>query len=34
MDELKRKRLIQNGDFLIFDKGCFSSKNYQTGVLN
>jgi transposase len=31
MDELRR-RLIRNGDFLIFDKGYFSSKNDQIRV--
>jgi len=33
MDELKRRRIIRNGDMLIFDKGYFSSRNYQLGVL-
>ncbi|MCQ8893729.1 MAG: transposase [Methanolinea sp.] len=33
MDELRRRRIIQNEDLLIFDKGYFSSKNYQLGVL-
>jgi len=33
LDELRKRRLIRNGDFLIFDKGYFSSKNYQVGVL-
>ncbi|WP_394296018.1 hypothetical protein [Methanospirillum hungatei] len=31
MDELRR-RLIRNGDFLIFDKRYFSSKNDQIRV--
>ncbi len=29
MDELKRRRIIQNGDTVIFDKGYFSTRNYQ-----
>jgi hypothetical protein len=33
MDELKRRRIIRNGDMIIFDKGYFSSRNYQLGVL-
>lgn len=33
LDELKRRRIIRNGNILIFDKGYFSSKNYQLGVL-
>ena len=33
MDELKRRRIIQNGDTVIFDKGYFSTRNYQLGVL-
>ena len=33
MDELKRRRIIRNGDTVIFDKGYFSTKNYQLGVL-
>ena len=34
MNELRRRRIIRNGDMIIFDKGYFSSKNYQLGVLN
>lgn len=33
MDELKRRRICRNGDTIIFDKGYFSSRNYQLGVL-
>jgi len=33
MEELKRRRIIRNGDRVIFDKGYFSIKNYQIGVL-
>jgi hypothetical protein len=33
MDELKRRRIIRNGDIIIFDKGYFSTRNYQLGVL-
>jgi len=34
MNELKRRRIIHNGDMIIFDKGYFSARNYQLGVLN
>lgn len=33
MEELKRRRIIQNRDMIIFDKGYFSTRNYQLGVL-
>jgi hypothetical protein len=33
MDELKRRRIARIGDTIIFDKGYFSSRNYQLGVL-
>ena len=34
LNELKRRRIIRNGDMIIFDKGYFSSLNYQLGILN
>ena len=30
---MKRRRIIRNGDTVIFDKGYFSTRNYQLGVL-
>ena len=33
LEELKSRRIIQNGDKLIFDKGYFSARNYQLGIL-
>jgi hypothetical protein len=33
MEELKNRRIIRVGDKVVLDKGYFSSKNYQIGVL-
>jgi len=32
LGELKRKRIIQDNDIIIFDKGYYSYKNYLTGI--
>ena len=29
---LQKRRIIQKGDILIFDKGYYSYKNYQLGI--
>lgn len=34
MKELRNRRLIRNGDTLIFDKGYYSYENYINGILN
>ncbi|MEN6553272.1 MAG: transposase [Methanobacterium sp.] len=34
MKELKNRRLIRNGDTLIFDKGYYSYDNYVNGILH
>ena len=32
MENLHKRRIIQKGDTLIFDKGYYSYKNYQLGI--
>ena len=32
MENLQKRRIIQKGDILIFDKGYYSYKNYQLGI--
>ena len=32
MENLQKRRIIQKGDMLIFDKGYYSYKNYQLGI--
>ena len=32
MENLQKRRIIQKGDTLIFDKGYYSYKNYQLGI--
>ena len=32
MENLKKRRVIRNGDILIFDRGYYSYKNYQIGI--
>jgi hypothetical protein len=34
LKELKNRRLIRNGDTLIFDKGYYSYNNYVNGILH
>lgn len=33
LDELRRRRIVRNGDLVVFDKGYFSTQNYQMGIL-
>ncbi len=32
METLQKKRIIQKGDTILFDKGYYSYKNYQLGI--
>ena len=32
MENLQKRRIMQKGDILIFDKGYYSYKNYQLGI--
>jgi len=34
MEDLRNRRIIRKGDTIIFDKGYYSYKNYQTGISN
>ena len=32
MENLQKRRIIEKGDIIIFDKGYYSYKNYQLGI--